>query len=217
MPDLASNIFQKISCVICHDCSPCYGCQIKYLQQMVKYYKGFYDMINSIQNDNLKLKPYQLADIKMMYKRDCSPLPFECPNLELSKQWSFITLTFDPQKFGISNEPEGEKNYMLNIILAAARLSYISSVYGSFELHKNGTVHTHFVAKVHDQQIYSYLKKQLTDNPKNKNAVNLGPAKFPNCIKYIQKESNDYYQLDMPILEKKEEKNPLDIIVETST
>lgn len=149
MSDLAS-IFSanKSSCCICLGCSPCYACQIKTMKKVIAYYKGFYDFINSINNENLHLKPYQKADIMASFNISNSPIQLESWNFD-SKLWRFITLTFDPQKFGCSNDPESERNYMLNIILAAARRSYVSAVYGSFELHKNGTVHTHLIAMVH--------------------------------------------------------------------
>lgn len=215
MSDLASVFsLNKFSCVICYGSSPCYGCQIKTLNKVVHYYKGFYDMVNSIQNENLNLKSYQISDIFGSFVVSDSPIPLDGWNFDL-KLWRFITLTFDPQKFGCSNDPESERNYMLNIILAAARLSYLSSVYGSFELHKNGTVHTHLIAKVHSQDLYYFLKKKLTDNPKNRNAVDEGPARFPNCIQYIEKESKNYYKLDMPI-EVEDQQNPLDIIAENT-
>jgi hypothetical protein len=186
------------------------------MKKVIAYYKGFYDMVNSIQNENLYLKPYQRADIAASFNIFYSPIPLDGWDLN-TKLWRFITLTFDPSKFGCSNDPENERMYMLNIILAAARLSYITKVYGSFELHKNGTIHTHFIAEVHSQDLYHFLKKKLTDNPKNKNAVNEGKAKFPNCIKYIEKESTYYYKLDHPYIDSEIEENPLDVIVDRNS
>lgn len=181
------------SCVVCSGSSPCYACQIKQLKDTVKQYKEVLDFIMSISSEQLKLKHYQKIDL-MLFNRSNSPMPFEIPTSDLSS-WKFLTITFDPQKFGVSNEPEDERNYILHHLLRVYRLDYCSHLYGCFEMHKTGRTHAHIIVRVLDNDIYSELKKSFTDNPKNKNAIDLGLARFPQSIKYIEKESKDYFQL----------------------
>jgi hypothetical protein len=37
------------------------------------------------------------------------------------------------------------------------------------------------------------LKEMFTNNPRNTKAIQCDPAKIPNAIKYINKESSDFY------------------------
>lgn len=195
---MLTQALKVISCVICHGSSPCSLCQIKQWKDLARQYKEALDFILSISSEQLKLKEYQLVEL-MQFDRSNSPMPFDLPASDSPDlgRWRFITITFDPSKFGISNQPEDEKNYILHHILRVYNLNYCSHpLYGCFERHKTGGIHAHLVAYVINNDIIVELKKAFTDNPKNKHAVDIGFAKFPQCIKYIEKESTDYFQLN---------------------
>lgn len=188
---------KKYSCMICHGCIPCNGCTIKELRDHVKRLEEALNFILSISSEQLKLNRHDITDL-LEFDRSNSPMPFEIPDLSspLLPHWKFFTLTFDANKFGISNDPESEKNYILHQILTVYKKNLIRRpVYGCFEHHKSGKVHAHFIAFVIDNTVGIELRKAFTDNPRNKHAVDIGYAKFPNCIKYIEKESTDYFQL----------------------
>lgn len=112
----------------------------------------------------------------------------------------FITLTFDPSRFGESNSPKSEELYFLDIILSAIQKELLlPPVYGCFELQKNGSIHTHFIANTTTQEITSlsesriseirnHFKTKLTDNTQNRNAVHMGNYRERKSLDYINKE-----------------------------
>lgn len=111
----------------------------------------------------------------------------------------FYTLTFDPAKFGVSNDMELEKQYMLIQIGKAYRDFNCTYVYGCFEYHKTGAVHTHFILKSYDNhpKIYKFLKYRFTDNPSNRCAIVVKAVADYGVIKYINKESTEFYQIGL--------------------
>lgn len=202
-------VLKKLCCVSCmHDLNdPCPNCQIRRLKDYIRQYEEVIRYLMNLSSPQLHLKNYQIVDLMQFY-RSKSPMPFETPISEELHYWKFLTITFDPEKFGISNEPGDEKNYILHHLLRVYKLNYCSALYGCFEQHQSGRVHSHIVIKVLDNDIYGELKRSFTDNPRNKHAVDIGLARFPQAIKYIEKESTDYFQLGI--------RNPLDEIIESS-
>lgn len=109
----------------------------------------------------------------------------------------FYTITFDPSKFGVSNDIELEKQYMLLQIGKAYNNFNCTYVYGCFEYHKNGSLHTHFIMNCYGShpKIYKFIKYQFTDNPANRCALVVKTVNDYGVIKYINKESEEYYQM----------------------
>lgn len=136
-------------------------------------------------------------NIKMVSKWEPSE---EQENKQYNEEYGrhlFITLTFDPNRFGDCNEPEEEQLYLLYLINQAYEKELLlPTVYGCFEKHKNGSIHTHFIctvkyASIHTTTLKKFFKARLTDNPYNRNAVDVGNYRFKKSIEYINK-NQDY-------------------------
>lgn len=126
-------------------------------------------------------------------------IPLEFPAIEINeREYIFYTLTFDPDKFGVNNQPEDEKNYLLFLITQLISQQMISSIYGSFEYQKNGAIHAHFISKFEDYGlIHNHFKRGLTNRPRNNKAVLIKPVNgLEKLWRYINKESNDYFSDD---------------------
>lgn len=108
--------------------------------------------------------------------------------------FKFITITFDPAKFGLNNEPSKEKNYILWHLTRIRKYGWCTCFSGCFEKQQNGTIHAHLIMGTNYQtDVYKYLHKQFTDNPRNKVAIRIDPAKI-RAMEYIRKESDHYFQ-----------------------
>lgn len=114
----------------------------------------------------------------------------------------FITITFDPSKFGIDNDSEQERVYILHKLEKAINKIYIKRYYGCFEYQKNGTIHAHLVVDVgiaspHD--IRKHLKPYFTNNMRNLHAVQVEfPKSLSKVFRYINKHENGkqwYYRV----------------------
>lgn len=105
--------------------------------------------------------------------------------------YKFVTLTFDPKKYGFMQTETNQKNLMLSVLV-----DYEYEMYGSFEYHKNGNLHCHFIVKCTEEEIKK-MKKEIrhifTDNPRNREFMDIGVAKDKTAIRYINKESNSYF------------------------
>lgn len=110
----------------------------------------------------------------------------------------FLTITFDPVKFGFQPNEYERKNYILSRLCRLVKDELIKEVYGSFERHKNGIIHAHciIIAQQEDKkEIKQYLHDQFTDNPYNRIVIDMGPAKYPQAMDYINKESDHYFHI----------------------
>lgn len=185
------------TCVVCAGTTQCNRCIITDLRKRVKELEQQLQKYNTEIPDCLMISPLRLSKINYLFYRSTKPLEFEYKN-DL-KNALFITLTFDPNKFGIQPLIEERKNYILHSIRRLYKTGLIVSVYGSFEFHKSGMIHSHFIAikklYVDEKDIYRELRSMFTDNPHNKCAVTIYPAKFPQAKEYIEKESTDYYSI----------------------
>lgn len=107
----------------------------------------------------------------------------------------FITITFDPAKFGVANQRDEEETYILSHLANIYRQDWCFRFYGCFEQHKNGTTHAHLIMHTnYRHEIFVYLKRQFTDNPRNTHAIDIGMAHQTKSIPYIQKESVNYFK-----------------------
>lgn len=182
---------------VCHMCKKqCfetdkYYCNLtalkqKYIDLEKKYnlMKEALDYVMNQSNEALTLKPQQIVTIRSRFDRINHPLNVEYK--ETLPYWRFITLTFDPNKFGLNNDAADEKNYILYSLLEIS--NYVDHIYGCFEYQKNGAVHSHVLVRLNENgPIEKILKKQFTDNPRNRNAVQVDKAKYPNALNYINK------------------------------
>lgn len=103
----------------------------------------------------------------------------------------FITLTFDPSRFGIGNDNHLEEQYLINMIYDSVEDQLIKpSIYGCFEKQQNGSIHAHFIAQlnVNKNELYRFYRRRLTDHHTNRVAVDIGQYRLMSSIMYINKE-----------------------------
>lgn len=122
--------------------------------------------------------------------------------------FKFITLTYDPKKFGYSNSENIQKEYFL-----AKIYPYIKDkqFYGCFEHHQNGNLHMHFILK-ETEEYCKIMKKEIrryfTDDTRNRSFMDIGTAKYKLAIRYINKEEEmkkSWYQTECTYLEELKE------------
>lgn len=187
---------EKISCVICKGSSQCLKCENKQLknqleelsQELLKFYTT--DTLNK-----LYLSSYQMSGVKQLFQISEKPMVFEYKHYIC--QSYFLTLTFDPARFGLAPYPEQRIDYILYHMYKCCKYVFIKGLYGCFEHHKNGIVHSHMIIITEEkEQVYKYLHKQFTDNPHNKIAVHIDKAKHPQAKQYIEKESIYYFKYE---------------------
>lgn len=171
----------SIKCVVCQNES-----EIKLLREQVLQL-------------HLKLQQYNHEQIYVTVKQKqqlmetfkYAILPFHDESYDITG-YQFITLTFDPKKYGFMQSEQDQKELMLT-----ALMNYDYYMYGSFEYHKNGNIHLHAIIKCTEEQI-KQMKKEIrhkfTDNPRNREFLDHGPAKDKSAIRYINKESKSYFR-----------------------
>lgn len=187
--DKVSNFSKKDSCPICSGSSACYKCQISDLQRQVNELTEVVNFLCGDSSRQLQLKKHEILLVDKTFIR-LSELAL-LPIIE-EREYVFITLTFDPEKFGQNNDSEDEKKYLLHLIAQLIKTGNLSEVYGSFEYQRNGSVHCHFISKFSDYgYIKQHFKKGLTNRPRNEKAVDIKPVKgIQKLWDYINKEPN---------------------------
>jgi len=184
----------KTSCVVCKDMSQCSRCQIKDLQKQVETLSYALSYFQKESNQQLRL----VKDYSTNFELDNKFLPIKFYG-EMST-YQFTTITFDPNKFGLFNQPSDEKNYIFKSIYKAIKDKYISQVCGCFELQKkSGTIHAHFICKTDNtcKEIEDRCRSDFTDDPRNKFAIKSYPLQKDRCIDYLKKESLEFYRYDL--------------------
>jgi len=181
-------------CAICDRTLSCFKCQIKTLKEKLalqdvelRYWKG-----ESCKLLSLKKDYRQFFEISMQYL----PLSY----IGNSIDYKFLTITFDPKKFGQFNLHSDEQNYIFKQLYKLIKAKLITSLAGCFELQKNGTTHAHLICRttVSNEEINTALRLAFTDDPKNKCAIRCeDPKNMENVTNYLKKESNDFYRYDL--------------------
>lgn len=154
-------------------------------------------------SDVFRVSSYADIDIYnkvLRFNRPCDT--FILPNDSTIINWRFLTLTFDPLKFGIDTSEVDRKRYILYKLMRAIKHDIVSDFYGCFEYHESGIIHAHVLIKTEysDSFIEDYFQPEFTDNRRNKRAVKCLPAKTT-VINYIHKtdtpdkRSNDFFKL----------------------
>lgn len=172
---------------------------IKYIQEINKL-KAQLELYNGGPLNKLTVNSEQEKQIYKNIKMVSKWEPSEEHEIQQYKEdygkHLFITLTFDPKRFGDCNEPEEEQLYLLHLINQAYEKELLlPTIYGCFEKHKNGSIHAHFIGTVryaneHVMNLKKFFKARLTDNPYNRNAVDIGNYRFKKSIEYINKEQD---------------------------
>lgn len=206
------------ACPICSESSiKCNKCEIIKLKnevctlrrELAKYYTS----------DVTKFTPNfydKFLSLNFKTVRQCQPIEYVYES-ELPNSF-FITITFDPARFGLYPYESERKQYILNSLYKIMKDELIKKCYGCFEYHQNGIVHSHLIANIapDDAKIVKRkLREQFTDNLHNKIVVDIGKAKFPQAKQYIEKESEEYFMITQlnnnnKTIETSKSRNPLD-------
>lgn len=216
----------QVNCPVCIGSSQCYKCQIKQLNNTIRELRKKLEVYDEhILADHLLIPP---DNANFRVKQSNKPLdnlyPIEQSQIET---YYFVTLTFDPAKFGTHRLDQHRKDYILHQLMILYDKELIKNFYGCFEHHDSGIIHAHVIIKTYNpSEVYQLLQVKFTDNNRNKRAVQLVPAKIPNAIKYINKESSNYFlkvnkQTFRRVIEEYEsdsssessQENPLDVIL----
>jgi len=193
--------YSQGKCIYCDD-DRCDKCIITQLRKKVFDLEQQLNKLNTQNADKLLLSYYekQLLQHYLIIERNTGNAE-SMPQFEYKSKLShafFCTLTFDPSKFGTGIFHSERRLYILSRICTLMDKMLIKECYGSFEFHKNGQLHSHmiFIMNPDDKKIVKQLlKKEFTDNPYNKNAIDIGPAKYPTGMTYIEKESDDFFYI----------------------
>lgn len=192
-PFQISSEKNPIACVICNtDINRCSKCEIKYLRRLLRERDEVIQFLTNGNSEALKTEQIDELKVNKWIKQQWKTAEEGAPRghlmvEELSNMW-FITITFDPSKFGAVNDKDLEKNYILCSIVQLIRKFSIFYVYGSFEFQKNGAIHSHLILRSGEIiDIIKHLKKCFTNNPRNNKAIDYGPAKQKQSIDYINK------------------------------
>lgn len=188
----------SIHCVVCKQATQCYKCQIKDLKLQVE--KLTYELSYLRKGSNKQL--IKEIDFSKHFETDNKFLPINYYG-QMS-DYQFLTITFDPQKFGLFNQPSDEQNYIFQKLWQSThtaiipRSCYITQLTGCFEYQKNGTTHAHIIIRTEykPKEIEDYFRPFFTDDPKNKYAIKCYPLQKAKCEAYLQKESTEYYRYD---------------------
>jgi len=105
----------------------------------------------------------------------------------------FITLTFDPRKFKQLTNRQSQRNYLEYII---NKIFPLGNMYGCFELHENGVVHSHFmINNLLEKEILEF-RKYLTNYPNNIHACHIIEKDKMEAFNYINKpETKDKHSI----------------------
>jgi len=128
--------------------------------------------------------PWKLIELELPLK---DPFYTEICNM--------ITLTFDPRKFPVLFDKRAQRQYVaesLNDFITT--FPRIDVIYGCYELHENGVVHSHFIIPNISEFELKYLRLKYTNNDQNIHAVHC-------CEKVLQDEVNNVNKKETKDLE----------------
>lgn len=182
-------------CPICFTSTiACDRCSIKALTKENQQLK-----VLLLQFQNQVPKVFDVPDMSSTFEEDTKYLDLPIYKHDILDEYMGLTLTFDPSKFGRYSLPQWEKQYIFYALSQIIKAGVISRCTGSFEFHKDGRVHAHvlFKSRFSGQYVQDAITPYFTDNKSNKRAVLCKPAKFPNIIDYIKKESDHYFRYDI--------------------
>jgi len=103
----------------------------------------------------------------------------------------FMTITFDPERFDnlIFTSEDQQKDYILKSLYEFRH--YINFIYGCFEKHQNGIIHTHMIINFNDykefkEKYFNKLKSKFTRNLRNKYTIDIEAVRdLDKVLQYI--------------------------------
>lgn len=100
-----------------------------------------------------------------------------------------VTLTFDPRKFPVLINRTAQRDYIRYVLDLFIDLfgNEINSIYGCYELHDSGIVHSHFMIDSLDEHQYKFLQKYFTNDKNNDKAVHRCEKYQQQAVDYINK------------------------------
>jgi len=142
---------------------------------------------------------------KLIMLETAQPAPFYTDGLV-----NMITLTFDPKKFPVLINRSAQRLYIRMIIDEYIELFNPGIIYGCFELHDSGVVHSHFIILNFSIDDLNWFKKQFTNNPKNDTAVHRCGKTLADGLQYVNKlETKDNNNIHNYFIYKKMSKNKI--------
>lgn len=198
------------TCAVCNSSNiQCWKCERISLKFKIAQLQNELSKFYSADVEKLAVENYekQISENYLIVTSDI-PIQYDYKN-ELSTS-HFVTITFDPARFGMQPFDSERKDYIIHKLLRLFDKKLIKKCYGSFERHKNGIIHSHLIINAQQEdipKIKQLLKSYFTDNPYNKIVIDIGPAKYPQAKDYIEKESDDYYKIIPRPEPKKKKKN----------
>lgn len=191
-------IYAMSLCVVCTGSNnPCWKCERKQLIKRIHSLEKELSHYYTADEEKLALTWYD-KQLSTKFKTKYYTVPQQFDFSDKLSTSHFLTITFDPARFGIQFHEAERMQYIVSKFHNVMDKQLIKSVYGSFEYHNNGIIHTHaiIIAQQEDiPKIKQLLKSYFTDNPHNKIVIDLGPAKWPQGLNYINKISTKYYTI----------------------
>lgn len=129
--------------------------------------------------DSYKETENSKRDFIALLEKPCNPF--------LTKDCVMVTLTFDPKMFPVLINRTAQRDYIRYKLNEFIELFEIDELYGCYELHDSGIVHSHFVVEKLDIHQYSWLTQQFTRTFGNKTAVHRCDKKTSEATDYINK------------------------------
>jgi len=167
-----------------------------YCEQPIIDYKALYENL-------LEKVDYYKEEIRDLYLKDsCHRYLIEDT---VNKPWNLIhtinpitdpfyteickmvTLTFDPRKFPVLFDTKAQRLYIAESLNEFISTFNIAHLYGCYELHENGVVHSHFIIPNISEFELKFLRLKFTNNEKNEHAVHCCEKVLEDGIKYVNK------------------------------
>jgi len=150
------------------------------IKELINENKELYKDNLLYRNIEFPLLKTHSSKYKYMYTYDSQPMAWEEYHMR-EYQIHFLTITFDPDRFDnlILTTEEAQKNYILHSL--SEFKNKINFIYGCFEKHKNGIIHSHLLINFFDhmdflENSYPSLKAKFTKNIRNPYTLKLEPV-----------------------------------------
>lgn len=186
------------TCAVCNSSNiQCWRCERISLKFKIATLQNELSKFYSHDVEKLAVEHYE-KQISQNYYTAYSDVPMNYQYKNELSTSHFVTITFDPARFGMQPYDSERKDYIIHKLYRLFDKNLVKKCYGSFERHKNGIIHSHLIINAQQEdikKIKQLLKSYFTDNPYNKIVVDIGPAKYPQAKDYIEKESEEYYYI----------------------
>jgi len=159
-------------------------------------------LIKELINENTQLKKDNLYYRNITVPLNCddkwklafiageTPMAFDDYKIKQNALY-FMTITFDPERFDNLHftTEEQQKDYILCSLYKFRH--DINFMYGCFEKHKNGLIHSHLIINFNDysnfkDNHFNKLKSKFTRNLRNPYTIDFGPVQnLDKVLEYI--------------------------------